>query len=95
MKGLIREVEAIPKLFSFAMIGFQQWSGRLKVMTEGQPFSQCHLYNMVFVNLEETQNVQYDHHRLVPIAVILVNRGRGQGDILSSQYSGASMLLLI
>ncbi|XP_033645138.1 GREB1-like protein isoform X1 [Asterias rubens] len=63
LKGLIREVEAIPKLFSFAMIGFQQWSGRLKVMTEGQPFSQCHLYNMVFVNLEETQNVQYDHHR--------------------------------
>ena len=63
LKSVVEQIEAIPKLFHYAMLGVRQWCGGSKIDVSKQPFSRTHMYNMVFVNVDRTQNVQYDHNR--------------------------------
>lgn len=47
----------------YAMCGIRKWSSSLAHKPPSDPFSQCHLHNFVMLNVDLTQNVQYDLNR--------------------------------
>lgn len=45
------------------MCGMRKWSSGMARKSPSQPFSRCHLYDFVMLNVDLTQNVQYDLNR--------------------------------
>ncbi|XP_078613198.1 GREB1-like protein isoform X2 [Branchiostoma floridae x Branchiostoma japonicum] len=63
LKSVIQHLEATPKITHFSMLGARQWSGKSTVDVSMQPFSRCHLHSFIMLNVDATQNVQYDQNR--------------------------------
>ncbi|KAM3866398.1 GREB1-like protein [Diretmus argenteus] len=63
LKTVLQHMEATPKISLYAMCGTRKWSSSLARKPLSQPFSRCHLHNFVMLNVDLTQNVQYDLNR--------------------------------
>ncbi|XP_056148830.1 GREB1-like protein [Lampris incognitus] len=63
LKTVLQHMEATPKVSLYAMCGTRKWSSSLTNKSSGQPFSRCHLHDFVILNVDLTQNVQYDLNR--------------------------------
>ncbi|XP_076000900.1 GREB1-like protein [Genypterus blacodes] len=63
LKSVLLHMESTPKISLYAMCGPRKWSSGLTSKSLGQPFSRCHLHDFVMLNVDLTQNVQYDLNR--------------------------------
>nr|XP_061835256.1 GREB1-like protein isoform X2 [Nerophis lumbriciformis] len=63
LKMVLQHMETTPKISLYAMCGTRKWSSTLARKTPRRPFSRCHLHDFVLLNVDLTQNVQYDLNR--------------------------------
>uniref|UniRef100_A0A8D3B7U9 GREB1-like protein n=1 Tax=Scophthalmus maximus TaxID=52904 RepID=A0A8D3B7U9_SCOMX len=63
LKTVLQHMEATPKISLYAMCGARKWSSSLARRSPSHPFSRCHLHDFVMLNVDLTQNVQYDLNR--------------------------------
>ncbi|KAF1383732.1 hypothetical protein PFLUV_G00134900 [Perca fluviatilis] len=63
LKTVLQHMENTPKISLYAMCGTRRWSSSLAHKSPSHPFSRCHLHDFVMLNVDLTQNVQYDLNR--------------------------------
>lgn len=63
LKMVLQHMEITPKIPLYAMCGTRKWSSNLSRKPPSQPFSRSHLHDFVMLNVDLTQNVQYDLNR--------------------------------
>uniref|UniRef100_A0A4W5QQC7 GREB1 like retinoic acid receptor coactivator n=1 Tax=Hucho hucho TaxID=62062 RepID=A0A4W5QQC7_9TELE len=63
LKTVLQHIEATPKIFLYTMCGTRKWSSALARRLPAAPFSRCHLHDFVMLNVDLTQNIQYDLNR--------------------------------
>ncbi|XP_070397746.1 GREB1-like protein isoform X4 [Nothobranchius furzeri] len=63
LKSVLQQMENTPKISLYAMCGIRKWSSSLPCRSPSSPFSRCHLHDFVMLNVDLTQNVQYDLNR--------------------------------
>ncbi|XP_076601770.1 GREB1-like protein isoform X1 [Chaetodon auriga] len=63
LKMVLQHMESTPKISLYAMCGTRKWSSSLARRAPSHPFSRCHLHEFVMLNVDLTQNVQYDLNR--------------------------------
>ncbi|KAM8839118.1 GREB1-like protein isoform 2-T7 [Synchiropus picturatus] len=64
LKTVLQHMESAPKISLYAMCGTRKWSSGLSRRSGArQRFSRCHLHDFVLLNVDLTQNVQYDLNR--------------------------------
>lgn len=63
LKTILQHIEATPKITHYALCGIQKWNSRLNASRLRSPFSQCHIHDFILLNVDLTQNVQYDLNR--------------------------------
>ncbi|XP_045152022.1 GREB1-like protein isoform X4 [Echinops telfairi] len=63
LKSVLQHIEATPKITHYAILGVQKWSSKLTLQSLKAPFSRCHVHDFILLNIDLTQNVQYDFNR--------------------------------
>ncbi|EGW07572.1 GREB1-like protein [Cricetulus griseus] len=63
LKTVLQHIEATPKIVHYAILGIQKWSSKLTSQSLKAPFSRCHVHDFILLNIDLTQNVQYDFNR--------------------------------
>lgn len=63
LKSVLLHMEATPSLSHYAMCGLRKWSSKTSASFLGAAFSRCHLHDFILLNVDNTQNVQYDLNR--------------------------------
>ncbi|XP_041659055.1 GREB1-like protein [Cheilinus undulatus] len=63
LKTVLQHMETTPKVTLYAMCGARKWSSNFARKSPHQTFSRCHLHDFVMLNVDLTQNVQYDLNR--------------------------------
>ncbi|KAM7126388.1 GREB1-like protein isoform 2-T2 [Molossus nigricans] len=63
LKSVLQHIEATPKIIHYAILGIQKWSSKLTPQSLKAPFSRCHVHDFILLNIDLTQNVQYDFNR--------------------------------
>uniref|UniRef100_A0AAR2KX77 GREB1-like protein n=1 Tax=Pygocentrus nattereri TaxID=42514 RepID=A0AAR2KX77_PYGNA len=61
LKSVLLHMECSPKLSQYSVCGVRSWSS--KAPRAGAAFSRCHLHDFILLNIDLTQNVQYDLNR--------------------------------
>uniref|UniRef100_A0A8C3L8T8 GREB1 like retinoic acid receptor coactivator n=1 Tax=Chrysolophus pictus TaxID=9089 RepID=A0A8C3L8T8_CHRPC len=63
LKNVLQHIEATPKIVHYAILGVQKWNSKLNAKKTKAPFSRCHVHDFILLNIDLTQNVQYDLNR--------------------------------
>ncbi|XP_066575361.1 GREB1-like protein isoform X1 [Amia ocellicauda] len=63
LKAVLQHMESTPKITMYAMCGVRKWSSHVSARRPDSPFSRCHVHDFVMLNVDLTQNVQYDLNR--------------------------------
>uniref|UniRef100_A0A8B9DEU4 GREB1 like retinoic acid receptor coactivator n=1 Tax=Anser cygnoides TaxID=8845 RepID=A0A8B9DEU4_ANSCY len=63
LKSVLQHIEATPKIVHYAILGIQKWNSKLSARRTKAPFSRCHVRDFILLNIDLTQNVQYDLNR--------------------------------
>ncbi|XP_021090793.1 GREB1-like protein isoform X1 [Mesocricetus auratus] len=63
LKTVLQHIEATPKIVHYAILGIQKWNSKLTSQSLKSPFSRCHVHDFILLNIDLTQNVQYDFNR--------------------------------
>ncbi|OXB81657.1 UNVERIFIED_CONTAM: hypothetical protein H355_008906 [Colinus virginianus] len=63
LKNVLQHIEATPKIVHYAILGVQKWNSKLNTRKTKAPFSRCHVRDFILLNIDLTQNVQYDLNR--------------------------------
>lgn len=63
LKSILQHIEATPKIVHYAILGIQKWNSKLNSRTTKLSFSRCHIHDFILLNIDLTQNVQYDLNR--------------------------------
>ncbi|XP_030839073.1 GREB1-like protein isoform X3 [Strongylocentrotus purpuratus] len=68
LKTVLETIEGIPDIETYTALGVQQWSSQatgsvLTSMTSTTPTRRCHLFNMIFLNVDKARNVDYGFNR--------------------------------
>ncbi|XP_021120838.1 GREB1-like protein isoform X6 [Heterocephalus glaber] len=63
LKSVLQHIESTPKIIHYAILGIQKWSSKLTSQSLRAPFSRCHVHDFILLNIDLTQNVQYDFNR--------------------------------
>ncbi|XP_069476984.1 GREB1-like protein isoform X2 [Ambystoma mexicanum] len=63
LKSVLQHIEATPKITHYGILGIQKWNSKLNFKKPKPPFSRCHVHNVILLNVDLTQNVQYDVNR--------------------------------
>ncbi|XP_033613305.1 GREB1-like protein [Fukomys damarensis] len=63
LKSVLQHIESTPKIIHYAILGIQKWSSKLTHQSLRAPFSRCHVHDFILLNIDLTQNVQYDFNR--------------------------------
>ncbi|NXP54406.1 GRB1L protein, partial [Heliornis fulica] len=63
LKSVLQHIEATPKIVHYAILGVQKWNSKLNARKSKAPFSRCHVHDFILLNIDLTQNVQYDLNR--------------------------------
>uniref|UniRef100_A0A673L8E1 GREB1-like protein n=1 Tax=Sinocyclocheilus rhinocerous TaxID=307959 RepID=A0A673L8E1_9TELE len=82
LKSVLQHMEATPKISLYAMFGLQKWSSSLSSRAPTSPFSSCHLHDLIMLNVDLTQNVQYDLNRFTCEEVDFNLRANSSGLLL-------------
>lgn len=59
----MQHIEASPNITHYALIGMRKWSSKTGSRDVHEPFSRCHVHDFVVLNVDLTQNVQYNQNR--------------------------------
>ncbi|XP_065124131.1 GREB1-like protein [Paramisgurnus dabryanus] len=82
LKSVLQHLETTPKISLYAMCGLQKWSSSLSSRPHGMSFSRCHLHDLIMLNVDLTQNVQYDLNRFTCEEVDFNLRANSSGLLL-------------
>ncbi|KAG9339202.1 hypothetical protein JZ751_024061 [Albula glossodonta] len=63
LKSVLQHMESTPKITLYALCGVRKWSSQLAKHQSASPFSRCHLHHFLMLNVDLTQNIQYDLNR--------------------------------
>uniref|UniRef100_A0A3B5AYC2 GREB1 like retinoic acid receptor coactivator n=1 Tax=Stegastes partitus TaxID=144197 RepID=A0A3B5AYC2_9TELE len=63
LKTVLQHMENTPKISLYAMCGTRTWNSSLAHRSPSSAFSRCHLHSFVMLNVDLTQNVQYNLNR--------------------------------
>ncbi|XP_061452564.1 GREB1-like protein isoform X6 [Rhineura floridana] len=63
LKSVLQHIEATPKIVHYAILGIQKWNSKLNSRVPKAPFCRCHIHDFILLNVDLTQNVQYDLNR--------------------------------
>ncbi|NXI52794.1 GRB1L protein, partial [Chloroceryle aenea] len=63
LKSVLQHIEATPKIVHYAILGVQKWNSKLNARKTKALFSRCHVHDFILLNIDLTQNVQYDLNR--------------------------------
>ncbi|XP_015799122.3 protein GREB1 [Nothobranchius furzeri] len=64
LKQVLQHMEACTDLAHYGLCGIRKWSScRLAGIKQWEPFSRGHLHDFLFLNVDRSQNVQYDQNR--------------------------------
>ncbi|XP_023417681.2 protein GREB1 isoform X2 [Cavia porcellus] len=63
LKHVLQHIEAAPNITHYALLGLHKWGGRARACEVREPFSRCHVHDFVLLNVDLTQNVQYNRNR--------------------------------
>ncbi|OCT55286.1 hypothetical protein XELAEV_18003283mg [Xenopus laevis] len=70
LKYVLQHMEGTPKITNYAMLGLQKWNSKLNSTLTKCPFSRCHVHDFILLNVDLTQNVQYDLNRYIYLSQI-------------------------
>lgn len=63
LRYIMQHIEAAPNITHYALIGMRKWSSKTGSREVREPFSRCHVHDFVVLNVDLTQNVQYNQNR--------------------------------
>ncbi|XP_051634206.1 protein GREB1 isoform X1 [Manacus candei] len=63
LKQILQHIEATPNVTHYALIGMRKWSSKTSSAEIKEPFSCCHVHDFIMLNVDLTQNVQYNQNR--------------------------------
>ncbi|CAG5853662.1 unnamed protein product [Menidia menidia] len=64
LKQVLQHMEACPDLAQYGLCGIRKWSSRgVTGNKQWEPFSRGHLHDFLLLNVDRSQNVQYDQNR--------------------------------
>lgn len=63
LKHIMQHIEASPNITHYALIGMRKWSSKTGSREVREPFSRCHVHDFIVLNVDLTQNVQYNQNR--------------------------------
>ncbi|MEE6476831.1 hypothetical protein FKM82_011234 [Ascaphus truei] len=63
LKHILQHVEASQNITQYALIGMRKWTSKIKDTHMKDPFSRCHLHDFIVLNVDLTQDVQYNQNR--------------------------------
>ncbi|XP_072491340.1 protein GREB1 isoform X2 [Notamacropus eugenii] len=63
LKHILQHIEAAPNITHYALIGMRKWSSKTRREEVQEPFSRCHIHDFIILNVDLTQNVQYNQNR--------------------------------
>ncbi|XP_074437969.1 protein GREB1 isoform X3 [Larus michahellis] len=65
LKQILQHIEATPNVTHYALIGMRKWSSKTNSAEIKEPFSCCHVHDFIMLNVDLTQNVQYNQNRFM------------------------------
>ncbi|XP_006869510.1 PREDICTED: protein GREB1 isoform X1 [Chrysochloris asiatica] len=65
LKHIMQHIEASPNITHYALIGMRKWSSKTRSSEVHEPFSRCHVHDFIILNVDLTQNVQYNQNRFM------------------------------
>ncbi|KAM5263009.1 protein GREB1 [Ctenodactylus gundi] len=65
LKHIMQHIEASPDITRYALLGLRKWASRTRGGDLREPFSRCHVHDFVILNVDLTQNVQYNQNRFM------------------------------
>ncbi|XP_028930151.2 protein GREB1 isoform X3 [Ornithorhynchus anatinus] len=65
LKHILQHIEATPNITHYAVIGMRKWSSKMSSGEIREPFSRCHIHDFLILNVDLTQNVQYNQNRFM------------------------------
>ncbi|XP_036080524.1 protein GREB1 isoform X5 [Rousettus aegyptiacus] len=65
LRYIMQHIEAAPNITHYALIGMRKWSSKTGSREVREPFSRCHVHDFVVLNVDLTQNVQYNQNRFL------------------------------
>ncbi|KAM8931417.1 protein GREB1 isoform 1-T1 [Lycaon pictus] len=65
LKYIMQHIEASPNITHYALIGMRKWSSKTGSSEVREPFSRCHVHDFLILNVDLTQNVQYNQNRFM------------------------------
>ncbi|XP_025018956.1 protein GREB1 isoform X5 [Python bivittatus] len=65
LKQILQHIESTPSVTHYALIGMRKWSSKTRSGDIQEPFSCCHVHDFIMLNVDLTQNVQYNQNRFV------------------------------
>ncbi|NXJ08859.1 GREB1 protein, partial [Odontophorus gujanensis] len=63
LKHILQRIETTPNVTHYALIGMRKWSSKTNTAEIKEPFSCCHVHDFIMLNVDLTQNVQYNQNR--------------------------------
>ncbi|ERE68293.1 protein GREB1 [Cricetulus griseus] len=63
LKHVMQHIEASPNITHYALIGMRKWASKTRGREVQEPFSRCHVHDFIILNVDLTQNVQYNQNR--------------------------------
>ncbi|XP_073905287.1 protein GREB1 isoform X3 [Castor canadensis] len=63
LKHIMQHIEASPNITRYALIGMRKWASKTRGGEVHKPFSRCHVHDFIILNVDLTQNVQYNQNR--------------------------------
>uniref|UniRef100_A0A803U0Y4 Growth regulating estrogen receptor binding 1 n=1 Tax=Anolis carolinensis TaxID=28377 RepID=A0A803U0Y4_ANOCA len=65
LKQILQHIESVPNVTHYALIGMRKWSSKTSGGEIKEPFSCCHVHDFAMLNVDLTQNVQYNQNRFM------------------------------
>ncbi|EDK98478.1 gene regulated by estrogen in breast cancer protein [Mus musculus] len=63
LKYIMLHIEASPNITHYALLGMRKWASKTRGREVQEPFSRCHVHDFIILNVDLTQNVQYNQNR--------------------------------
>ncbi|KAM4771206.1 protein GREB1 [Rhinophrynus dorsalis] len=63
LKHILQHMEASQHITQYALFGMRKWTSKTKAVDMKEPFSRCHLHDFILLNVDLTQDVQYNQNR--------------------------------
>ncbi|KAG2468773.1 GRB1L protein, partial [Polypterus senegalus] len=63
LKYVLQHIEATSGITQYGLCGLRKWNSRGSSSHLQEPFSRCHLHDFILLNVDLTQNVQFNQNR--------------------------------